>query len=63
MLQGASRCVFFPCIFHAPLNTALLPALLLAPQFLYTLKVTDTEKADKITLSLPPGLQRKDINV
>ena len=30
-------------------------------KFLYTLKVTDTEKADKITLSLPPGLTRKDI--
>jgi len=29
--------------------------------FLYTLKVTDAEKADKITLSLPPGLVRKDI--
>jgi large subunit ribosomal protein L38e len=30
-------------------------------KFLYTLKVTDSEKADKITLSLPPGLTRKDI--
>jgi len=30
-------------------------------KFLYTLKVTDPEKADKITLSLPPGLTRKDI--
>ena len=30
-------------------------------KFLYTLKVTDTEKADKITLSLPPALTRKDI--
>lgn len=30
-------------------------------KFLYTLKVADAEKADKITLSLPPGLVRKDI--
>eukprot|EP00607_Mallomonas_marina_P007700 CAMPEP_0182416424 /NCGR_PEP_ID=MMETSP1167-20130531/712_1 /TAXON_ID=2988 /ORGANISM="Mallomonas Sp, Strain CCMP3275" /LENGTH=69 /DNA_ID=CAMNT_0024589161 /DNA_START=85 /DNA_END=294 /DNA_ORIENTATION=+ len=30
-------------------------------RFLYTLKVTDSEKADKLTQSLPPGLQRKDI--
>ena len=32
-------------------------------KFLYTLKVTDTEKADKITLSLPPGLTRKDLSL
>ncbi|TDH70538.1 uncharacterized protein CCR75_005146 [Bremia lactucae] len=30
-------------------------------KYLYTLCVTDTEKADKLTQSLPPGLQRKDI--
>lgn len=30
-------------------------------QYLYTLVVTDTEKADKLAQSLPPGLQRKDI--
>jgi len=30
-------------------------------RFLYTLKVTDPEKADKITLSLPPALTRKDL--
>ena len=29
--------------------------------FLYTLVVTDAEKADKLTQSLPPGLQRKNI--
>lgn len=28
---------------------------------LYTLVVTDAEKADKLTQSLPPGLQRQDI--
>jgi large subunit ribosomal protein L38e len=28
---------------------------------LYTLVVTDNEKADKLTQSLPPGLQRKNI--
>jgi large subunit ribosomal protein L38e len=28
---------------------------------LYTLVVTDSEKADKLTQSLPPGLQRKII--
>ena len=28
---------------------------------LYTLCVTDAEKADKLTQSLPPGLQRKNI--
>ena len=28
---------------------------------LYTLVVTDAEKADKLTQSLPPGLQRKNI--
>eukprot|EP00561_Arcocellulus_cornucervis_P011835 CAMPEP_0185799718 /NCGR_PEP_ID=MMETSP1322-20130828/481_1 /TAXON_ID=265543 /ORGANISM="Minutocellus polymorphus, Strain RCC2270" /LENGTH=69 /DNA_ID=CAMNT_0028495307 /DNA_START=59 /DNA_END=268 /DNA_ORIENTATION=+ len=30
-------------------------------RFLYTLKVKDSEKAEKLTQSLPPGLQRKDI--
>jgi large subunit ribosomal protein L38e len=30
-------------------------------QYLYTLKITDGEKADKLTQSLPPGLSRKDI--
>ena len=30
-------------------------------RYLYTLCVTDGEKADKLTQSLPPGLQRKDI--
>lgn len=28
---------------------------------LYTLVVTDSEKADKLTQSLPPGLDRKTI--
>lgn len=28
---------------------------------LYTLVVTDAEKADKLKQSLPPGLERKDI--
>lgn len=30
-------------------------------RYLYTLKVKDSEKAEKLTQSLPPGLQRKDI--
>eukprot|EP00602_Paraphysomonas_sp_CaronLab_P005425 CAMPEP_0185022176 /NCGR_PEP_ID=MMETSP1103-20130426/4904_1 /TAXON_ID=36769 /ORGANISM="Paraphysomonas bandaiensis, Strain Caron Lab Isolate" /LENGTH=69 /DNA_ID=CAMNT_0027554139 /DNA_START=57 /DNA_END=266 /DNA_ORIENTATION=- len=30
-------------------------------RYLYTLKVTDAEKAEKLTQSLPPGLTRKDI--
>ena len=30
-------------------------------KYLYTLCVTDAEKADKLKQSLPPGLQRKDI--
>mmetsp|Transcript_10981 Transcript_10981/g.15406 ORF Transcript_10981/g.15406 Transcript_10981/m.15406 type:complete len:123 (+) Transcript_10981:218-586(+) len=30
-------------------------------RLLYTLVVTDNEKADKLTQSLPPGLQRKNI--
>lgn len=30
-------------------------------RFLYTLVVTDAEKADKLTQSLPPGLQRENI--
>jgi len=30
-------------------------------RYLYTLVVTDGEKAEKLTQSLPPGLQRKDI--
>eukprot|EP00286_Rhodomonas_abbreviata_P026495 CAMPEP_0181307188 /NCGR_PEP_ID=MMETSP1101-20121128/10735_1 /TAXON_ID=46948 /ORGANISM="Rhodomonas abbreviata, Strain Caron Lab Isolate" /LENGTH=69 /DNA_ID=CAMNT_0023413365 /DNA_START=32 /DNA_END=241 /DNA_ORIENTATION=+ len=29
--------------------------------YLYTLCVTDSEKADKLRQSLPPGLQVKDI--
>jgi large subunit ribosomal protein L38e len=31
-------------------------------RYLYTLCVNDTEKADKLRQSLPPGLQVKDIN-
>jgi large subunit ribosomal protein L38e len=31
------------------------------PKYLYTLKVTDSSKADKITQSLPPKLSRTDI--
>lgn len=31
------------------------------PQYLYTLCVTDKEKADKLTQSLPPGLHKKQI--
>ena len=30
-------------------------------KYMYTLTVPDAEKADKLTQSLPPGLQRKDI--
>ena len=30
-------------------------------RYLYTLRVSDAEKADKLTQSLPPGLQRKNI--
>lgn len=30
-------------------------------RFLYTLKVTDKEKADKLKQSLPPGLQIKEV--
>ena len=30
-------------------------------RYLYTLRVEDPEKADKLTQSLPPGLQRKDV--
>ncbi|GMI52740.1 hypothetical protein ScalyP_jg7248 [Parmales sp. scaly parma] len=30
-------------------------------RYLYTLVVTDNEKAEKLTQSLPPGLKRKDI--
>jgi hypothetical protein len=42
------RCVLGPCV------SCVL-------QYLYTLVVTDTEKADKLAQSLPPGLQRKDL--
>ena len=30
-------------------------------RYLYTLKVNDKEKAEKLTLSLPPGLSKKEI--
>lgn len=30
-------------------------------RYLYTLVVADAEKANKLTQSLPPGLQRKNI--
>lgn len=30
-------------------------------RYLYTLRVQDAEKAEKLTQSLPPGLTRKDI--
>jgi large subunit ribosomal protein L38e len=35
--------------------------MLCCHSYMYTLKVSDAEKADKLTQSLPPGLQRKDI--
>ena len=49
-----------------PLSLVLVVAHFLAPpsytcRYMYTLKVSDAEKADKLTQSLPPGLQRKDI--
>ena len=30
-------------------------------RFLYTLVVSDAEKAEKLTQSLPPGLEKKEI--
>jgi large subunit ribosomal protein L38e len=30
-------------------------------RFLYTLKITDKEKAEKLKQSLPPGLQVKEL--
>jgi large subunit ribosomal protein L38e len=30
-------------------------------RFLYTLKITDKEKAEKLQQSLPPGLQVKEL--
>ena len=30
-------------------------------KYLYTLKVADKDKAEKLTQSLPPGLNKKDI--
>ncbi|KAL7454222.1 hypothetical protein ACHAWC_005861 [Mediolabrus comicus] len=30
-------------------------------KYLYTLSVEDSEKADKLTQSLPPGLKREDV--
>eukprot|EP00590_Aulacoseira_subarctica_P011563 CAMPEP_0172419772 /NCGR_PEP_ID=MMETSP1064-20121228/6171_1 /TAXON_ID=202472 /ORGANISM="Aulacoseira subarctica , Strain CCAP 1002/5" /LENGTH=69 /DNA_ID=CAMNT_0013159401 /DNA_START=132 /DNA_END=341 /DNA_ORIENTATION=+ len=30
-------------------------------RYMYTLVVKDAEKAEKLTQSLPPGLERKDI--
>jgi hypothetical protein len=41
--------------------THLFPSFFYATQYLYTLSVSDIEKAEKLTQSLPPGLQRKDI--
>lgn len=32
-------------------------------RYLYTLCVTDKEKADKLTQSLPPGLRKQNINI
>ena len=41
--------------------TPSLRPLFSLPQYLYTLTVTDAEKAEKLTQSLPPGLARKDL--
>ena len=41
---------FLWCVHRAPCS-----------QYLYTLCVTDKEKADKLTQSLPPGLHKKQI--
>ncbi|OQV17825.1 putative 60S ribosomal protein L38 [Hypsibius exemplaris] len=32
-------------------------------RFLYTLKLDDKEKADKLRASLPPGVQVKDVGI
>ena len=43
-----------PFLIHPPTHPPTL-------QYLYTLSVSDSDKAEKLTQSLPPGLQRKDI--
>ena len=63
-------CLLWTSLFRpAPCATAHLPFLALClpssqvrcSKYLYTLCVTDGEKADKLRQSLPPGLQVKDI--
>jgi len=47
---------------HFRLSSLSVPhPLCFSFQYLYTLKVTDVEKANKLENSLPPGLTRKDI--
>jgi len=43
-------------------NSGSLKFKVRCSKYLYTLVVKDTEKADKLQKSLPPGLQRKSIN-
>jgi hypothetical protein len=46
---------------HPPISNNIPPPPPLHTQYLYTLSVADADKAEKLTQSLPPGLQRKDI--
>jgi len=50
----------FPAL-PAPLHPPPLSTQVRCSKYLYTLCVTDSEKADKLRQSLPPGLQVKDI--
>lgn len=44
------------------MNTfAATPASPIRSQYLYTLTVKDSDKADKLKQSLPPGLQRTEL--
>ena len=65
----SKKSFFFPVIRHllaeliSAQNMYIVNLLLQVrcSKYLYSLVVNDTEKADKLRLSLPPGLQVKDI--
>ena len=48
-------------LFHVESNSRLTLLQVRCSRFLYTLKITDKEKAEKLKQSLPPGLQVKEL--
>ena len=59
--KNADNVKFKVCFAHDVSNSLILHYQVRCSRFLYTLKITDKEKAEKLKQSLPPGLQVKEL--